>query len=471
MLLAREPFTASSNRRTVAVTVVGAAVFFGLAAFRHAMFQSSAYDLGWFDQAVYLISRGLPPVVSPAGYHILGDHAAVVLYPVALLYLIVPSPYWLLALQALALAAGASLAALAARREGLPDTVAAAVALAFLLYPQIFNADLFDFHPEVFATAALLAAVLAAWERRPVAFAVAVAVALACKEVVALTVVAMGLWLALGERRPRYGLAAAGAAAAWFAVAAGWIVPRLSGGSVAALSRYDALGATPAEIVSTVLHHPVDVIAGAADVAAFWYLAALIVPLLWGLGRRGGTALLVAVPVVVLNLLADYPKQRSLIYHYSLVAVPFLFVAAVRGLAARRRALRRPWLVAAVAVLGFAAWSDAPKYVRHVTDRADTAAAVSAAATLIPADAAVLTTEAIAPHLAHRRVIRITEKGNPKQVSGFGAILLDLRHPGWRSDRAHAEAVARAAREDPGLVSLPTLDDDVLLFLRRGELP
>ncbi len=68
--------------------VGSAIVLFACSAVRHELFHSSAYDLGWFDQAVYLISRGQPPIVSLVGYHVLGDHAALVLYLLAPLYLI-----------------------------------------------------------------------------------------------------------------------------------------------------------------------------------------------------------------------------------------------------------------------------------------------------------------------------------------------------------------------------------------------
>ena len=73
---------------------------------RHGLFQSTAYDLGIFDNAIYLISQGQEPIVQFRGLHILGDHAAWIFYPLALFYLIYPSVYWLFFLQAIALASG-----------------------------------------------------------------------------------------------------------------------------------------------------------------------------------------------------------------------------------------------------------------------------------------------------------------------------------------------------------------------------
>jgi uncharacterized membrane protein len=44
-----------------------ALILFGCSSLRHALFQSNAFDLGLFDQAVYLISQGQPPIVAMAG--------------------------------------------------------------------------------------------------------------------------------------------------------------------------------------------------------------------------------------------------------------------------------------------------------------------------------------------------------------------------------------------------------------------
>ncbi|MEJ1935584.1 DUF2079 domain-containing protein, partial [Nostoc sp. NIES-2111] len=87
------------------VWIICASVLILLAAssLRHELFQSTAFDLGIFDQAVYLISQGKEPVTTIQGFHILGDHAAWIFYPLALLYKIYPSVYWLFAVQVIAL--------------------------------------------------------------------------------------------------------------------------------------------------------------------------------------------------------------------------------------------------------------------------------------------------------------------------------------------------------------------------------
>lgn len=82
-------------------TVGTAIILFICSSLRHALFQSTAFDLGIFDQAVYLLSQNQEPLSTFTGSHILGDHAAIIFYPIALLYKIYPNVHWLFALQAL----------------------------------------------------------------------------------------------------------------------------------------------------------------------------------------------------------------------------------------------------------------------------------------------------------------------------------------------------------------------------------
>ncbi|HCF29168.1 MAG TPA: hypothetical protein DEV81_18645, partial [Cyanobacteria bacterium UBA11049] len=174
------------NSTTVAAIIATSSVIlFACSSLRHALFQSGAFDLGIFDQAVYLISSGDPPISSLLGFHILGDHAALIFYPLALLYKIYPDVHWLLAVQAIALASGALLTWMLARQARLKTQQQSAIAYVYLLYPLIFNLNLFDFHPEVIALPALLLAILAARAGKIAWFCLAIAIVLACKAVLA----------------------------------------------------------------------------------------------------------------------------------------------------------------------------------------------------------------------------------------------------------------------------------------------
>jgi uncharacterized membrane protein len=136
----------------MAILVGSSTLFlFFCSSLRHALFKSNAYDLGLFDQFTYLLSQGLPPIVSLAGYHFLGDHAAVIFYPLAGLYWLYADVHWLFLIQSLSLALGSLAVWGLARQAGLTTSHAKIIAIAYLLYPLVFNANLYDFHPEAIA--------------------------------------------------------------------------------------------------------------------------------------------------------------------------------------------------------------------------------------------------------------------------------------------------------------------------------
>ena len=127
---------------------------------RHAWFQTSSWDLGIFDQATYLISKGLPPNSSLLDFHILGDHGSFVLYPIGWLSIIFPSVKLLFVLQGLALSLTIFPLAKLAQKNNLSKKFTITSLFVFLLYPVIFNVAIFDFHPEVLAVPLIMEIIL-----------------------------------------------------------------------------------------------------------------------------------------------------------------------------------------------------------------------------------------------------------------------------------------------------------------------
>ena len=261
-----------------------ALILFACSSLRHALFQSNAWDLGIFDNGVYLISQGQQPFVAFRGLHILGDHAAWILYPLALLYKIYPDVHWLFAVQAISLALAALPTWQLARQAGLKETQATAMAVVYLLYPLIFNVNLFDFHPEVIALPAILGVILAARQGKLLWFSLAILVILGCKAVLALTVVAMGFWLLVFEKKSWYGAIAMVAGAVWFVIASQWIIPLFSGSEAAAVDRYAYLGDSVLDIAKNLLLQPWLVLGKVFSLNTLEYLVLLIAPVIWGQG-------------------------------------------------------------------------------------------------------------------------------------------------------------------------------------------
>ena len=323
---------------------IAAIILFLSSSLRHALFQSTAFDLGIFDQAIYLIAQNQTPFSSLMQIHILGDHAAVIYYPLALLYKIYPDVHWLFLVQAVALSLGAWPSWSLARLAGLNPEQSRAIPFIYLLYPVVFNINLFDFHPEVIALPALLAAILAARLNKIIWFCSAVLLVLSCKAVLSLTVAATGLWLLLCEKKQRCGAIGLFLGIAWFAIASQKIIPFFSGSEVAGVGRYSYLGKSVLEIALNLLLKPQLVLGRFLSFDTLKYLFILTLPVIWGLlpfsrkiGLRYLTPLIPAIPTLAINILSDLPFQRSLAYQYSVPIIPFLLLAVISKEAERRK--------------------------------------------------------------------------------------------------------------------------------------
>ncbi|MCA1994969.1 MAG: DUF2079 domain-containing protein [Coleofasciculus sp. S288] len=449
-------------------------LLFVCSSIRHALFESSAWDLGIFDQAVYLISQGKPPISSFIEFHILGDHAAWVFYPLALLYKIYPDVHWLFAVQAIALSLGALPTWYLARQAGLKEAQATTMAVVYLLYPLIFNVNLFDFHPEVMALPALLGAILAARLGRVLWFSVAIFFILGCKAVLALTVAAMGVWLLVFEKtgestkRNAIALIAIVAGVAWFLIATQLIIPSFSGTEALALNRYAYLGNSVLEIGKNLLLKPGLVLGNVFSLDTLEYLGLLVLPVIWGLSPQHLTPLVGAIPTLLLNILSESPAQRNLVHQYSLPILPFLVVAAIATLASGRGWLQnRRWVI----LWSFVAFLALAKYGYFGSiylDSLDTWQATRDAIAYIQPHGSVLTPPQVAPHLTHRPIVKVAITGSESaKLSEFEYVLLNLRHPGFGSTPQVAATLLERLKTMPEF-QLTYQSDDVYLFEKRS---
>ncbi len=434
------------------IWMVGIAIliFFACSSFRHALFQSGAFDLGFFDNALYLISQGQRPFVVFNSIHILGDHAAYLLYILALLYKIVPDVHWLFAVQAVALALGAMPTFYLANEAGLNKAQAVAMAAVYLLYPLVFNVNLFDFHPEVMALPAILAAVLAARLGRIGWFCLCIIVILGCKAVLSLTVAAMGLWLLVFEKRRLYGAIALSAGVAWFLIATQVILPTFGVNQPTAVGRYTYLGNSLLEIVKNLLLQPEIVFSRIFTPVNFGYLLLLVSPVIWGLSPRYITPLLGAIPTLFLNLITDYRPQKDLIHHYSVPILPFLLLAVIANLAAGGGWLRSRRLIILWALVAFLALAKYNFFWSKYLSSLDNWQASREAIDYIRTQEGVLTTDAIAPHLTHRSVVKLVTKDlDSIDFSQVKYILLNVRHPGGDAPHKSVKTLFYRLKQTP----------------------
>ncbi|NJM45573.1 MAG: DUF2079 domain-containing protein [Alkalinema sp. RU_4_3] len=420
---------------------------------RHLLFQSTAMDLSYFDQAAYLISQGETPIVSFWGYHFMGGHADWILYGLSLLYRIYPSVYWLLGVQAIALASGGLVTWKLAEQAGLSKPWSNSLAAVYLLQPLVFNVNLFDFHPEVIAVPLILGAVWAARAGKVVGFTIAIILTLGCRDSLALNIAGLGLWL-LVTKRQLPGLIALALGGLWFYTVTQWVIPSFRSGGVESIARYAEFGDSIGGILASVVLKPGLWLGRIATGDNLFYLLLLFLPWVWGL--KLGPALLPlipAVPTIAINLITTYYPQKDLVHQYSLPVIPFLWLAALQVIA---QTTQRPWfrrrrLVLLWSLLMFLCLSKFSylgwRYLEHL----DNWQASRSAIAQIPPQSPVLATAKLAPHLAHRKILKITipEQSIAQQLTNIDYILLDRRHPGNPEKQQNLDRLIATAKQDP----------------------
>jgi uncharacterized membrane protein len=500
-------------------------IFFIYSSARHALFESNAFELGIYDQVAYLIGAGKTPFSSFLEIHHMGNHAAWVMYPVGLLYKIYPDVHWLLLIQAISLALGALPTWSLARQAGLNNSISSAIALIYLFYPLVFNVNLFDFHPEVIALPALLVAILAARLNKTWWFCAAILLVLSCKAVLSLTVAAMGFWLLFFEKKRNCGLIALFLGVGWFLVATQAVIPYFNQGREhAGIGRYGYLGNSVLEIAANLILKPHLILGRLFSWDTLEYLVLLVFPVIWWLSPKHLTPLISALPMLAMNILSDIPAQRDLIHQYSIPILPFLLVAVISTLVditsctmisnrqdacsttdkfawgtgilpVHKRFIENDTIsqvdksqqqVKPAAILDklpipkaalsktIVLWSVIAflllaKYGYFWTiylDSIDTWQASREAVSLVQTKGNVLTTSHMAPHLTHRPVVKLTQAHTPPtSLTEFEYVLLNLRYPGWMSDRDFVNNLITQLKNSPEF-HLKYQRDDIYLFTK-----
>lgn len=449
------------------IIIVSALILLLASSLRHILFQSSTFDLAIFDQGVYLISQDQKPVSSIIGFHILGDHAAWILYPLALLYKLYPSVYWLFIVQAVALALPALPIWYLAIQAGLKASQAIAITVTYLLYPLVFNANLFDFHPEVIAVPLFLCAVLAARSAKIGWFCASIILILGCKAVLSLTIAAMGIWLIIFEKRRLCGVIALSAGVAWFFTATQLIIPQFSGAEAAAVERYSYLGDSVLEIAKNLVLQPGIILGTVFSWDNLGYLILVLVPVIWGISPQNLSPLVPIIPCLALNILADYQLQKDLIHQYSLPLLPFLILAVITTLSTGKGWLQNRRGIILWSLISFLSLAKFTHFGGRYLESIDNWQATNQAIAQVQTKGSVYTTAQIVPHLSHREFIYFTNAhALPVDLNTIDYVLLNVRHPGLSSNQEFANNLVKTMKSNRNF-QLKYQRDDVYLFVKE----
>ncbi len=401
-------------------------VFGSLTWSQQSNFGTFGFDMGIYDQGIWLLSRfRINPFDTVRGLPFFAHHVNIITLLFVPAYWLGAGPHFLYLVETLAMAAGAVPLWLLARDRLRDGWLALCPAGAYLLFPSLEWINWWHFHPDALIITPLIWAYWLADQRRWRWFAVAVGLALLCKEDAALAVFMLGLVIAWKQRRP-WALVTAGAGAAWWFFATKVIIPVANGGGqVFYENLFPGFGTSIFSVIATIIRHPSRFTHLAFQKERITYYTQLLAPVaLLPIGAL--PVLAIAGPQVLVNVISAHGYTHDIQYHYSSIVIAGIFLATVEALGLPRRtpSARRflCGVLMATSLAGNVAWSPSPISVKYRTGiwarPQATNVAKNAAVAAVPRGAATSATYYFVPHLTHRTLIY--EWPNPWIVTNWG---------------------------------------------------
>ena len=485
------------------VALVGMAIllyvllFSYLTVLKHDAFDTTAFDLGNMDQAVWNSLRGrfLPFTNWGEEGTRLAYHVDPILIVISPLYLLYSDPRTLLVFQTVVIALGAWPIYLLAR-ERLGDSPAAMVfPLVYLLFPALQAANIFDFHPTTLVAGLFPYAFYFQEKRRYALFFLFAVLVMACKEEMPLLLVMLGFYALLLQRNWRVGTAAMALGAVWFIVAVYIIIPHFNPeGRSPYLGAYSHLGQGPIGIIKSAMTDPMAVIGALLTREKLVYLRDLFLPVGF-LSLLGPQVLFLSMPTLGIILLSSDPQVFTLEkFHYASPLVPVVVISAVYGtaflserLGARLSIPRGRWvyIISGFVLLSSVLYHGARGFtplggnfsLPQVTDHDRVASELIA---MVPQEAIVSAQSRLNPHLSQREKIYMFPRVEDAEYVFFDVTADSWPiHPNdqWRLFEslvteegfgvlAAKDGYTLLRRGSSGGESLP---DEFYSFARRGE--
>ena len=393
---------------------------------------TSSFDVGLYDQGVWLLSRFDAPFVTLMGRNLFGDHASLILIFVAPLYWIWPGTETLLALQSVVVAAGALPIYFFARRHLNSAAIGCAFAVVWLVNPAVNGTIFENYHPDSFLGLFVPVAIVSALTKQWRWYWIAVILSLLVKEDVVLVIVPLGAMVAMrGESRRGIITIAAAVSAALLGMFV--LMKNLIGVPTRNGWRIPFGGFTG--FIKESLTNPTNVIQYLTSEGRLMYWWKMFAPFAL-LSLLAPEVAMISILVLVGNTVSNFWYQFHIEYHYSLVAVPALLIAVIVGLGRVGVGTRRLLvsIVVASSLWSASVWSYVPfrldKYP-HWGAEHPVAVAADEMYELIPPNAKISVLHSTAPHLAHRK--EIYQFPNPFRIVMYGP---DTSKEGQRSPLA-----------------------------------
>jgi len=320
------------NGPILSVALLFFALYTAASGARWANFEYRTFDLAYYVQALWQLIHGRfqVPVL---GVPLLGNHVEPIVFLIAPLFLVFRHPLLFVVVQNAALASMGPVAFSIGKQLGLDRRSAFLLAAAILITPATGYVALHEFHPEALTAPFLLLMLRARLRHSLRAHWGWMLAILACKENMALLLIAYcALHIVLERKRPMAELRTwylwpMAFSISWFLACTKLIIPTLNSGSIDYLALYERLGASAGDILLKAITQPHRILGALFESLSHGnMLWALLLPFL-AVPLLRPRWLLIATPILLQHLLSWRSSEWTIYFHYTAPLLPLFWFA------------------------------------------------------------------------------------------------------------------------------------------------
>lgn len=411
-------------------------LYFLLSLARHNYFKTAAFDLGIYDQTVWLYSHFQPPFSSLKELLQPADHFGPILILFAPFYWLYPNPATLLILQAFLVALSALPAYLLAKKR-FGEFFGFCILLSYLSFIGIQEAIKFDFHLATisvfFISWTYYFAILKNWKY----YWLFLSLALICKEDVSILLIGLGIYLFIFINK-KIGFLTVLISGIFFIVVQFVIMKAL--GNNGGYLDYDSLGEKPVEMISFVLFHPFQTLWFLVDNPIKTHTQEAMFSSFSYLPFFSVFGWLTILPHLAERFLSSYSGRWQLFWHYTVNSTPSLVFGTILATdflvkSGQKIGLNKKRLVFSFGVLlllsiyGRVNLYQPPLLELTKKEFWQKPIGVDDSVKIIesiPSQASVLAQSSLVPHLSYRKNIYML--GLQKKPTEYVVLNLDLNH-------------------------------------------
>lgn len=407
-------------------------------------------------------------------------HVSPIFYLYLPFYMVIPSPVTLYVLQTLAVMSAVIPLSKIAKSRGLMNGLTGMLCLLFCLFPALIGGTSGGFH-EYALLVPLLTWLLWALERRKIWGIIAFGLLCLCvRETAAVYLFALGLYWLIShgfdkenqsKKQDRViGLAVAGGALAYLIVSLLVLTYAGQGTLITRFSNITGIyNTTFGTLIKEILVNPALALYETLTTSKLLFVLCLLLPLgVLPFAAKKKSALILLLPLIVLNLLSDFSYHIRLDYPYALGSIAFLFYMVILTLSERQKQPEKArgtcrWIALAFCftlIVGAYRGANESYQLEYLFDGTNEPAIITEALNVIPDDASVTASSRLLTALADREEVYTL---NHKVSTDY--VVIDLRDE-W-NQLSDAAKTVETYRADGYTVELMT--DGVIAVLKKGS--